>query len=505
MEINKICKNLKFSIVNYLIINLLKFLVRMVFVAMLSIEYLGINSLYSNILAVLSLAELGIGPAIAYSLYKPLAVEDRETVKSIMWLFRKVYIIVGFVILLVGLCLYPWIGYFIKDAPNIVDLNHFYIIFLLNTVVSYFWSYKRTLLIADQKQYYVNIYQAIVQVIVSLLQVCVLLFAQSYWGFLIIMFLGTVIENIIIANRADAQYLYLKQRAKILDKVIKDRIIRDVKAMIVHKIGGIVVFSSSNIILSRFVGLAAVGLYSNYYMVIAAMNTFSSRIFESMTASVGKTIAVGSTEEKQKSFYVIQFITAFQASLISTGLYVLLDVFIDLWLGKDYLLDRVIVMCIVLSFYLTYMRKGVLMYKDACGLFWHDRYKPVIESIIYITVSVFLTVNYGTIGVIIGGIVSTVFTCFWIEPYVLFRYALKMSLRKYFYDYSKFLIVTLLCSYLCKYWYNKIFYMPTLVNFVWGVFMVTGFVSLFWTILFRKRYEFILLKNFIISKIKSIV
>ena len=154
---NSILKNLKFSVLNYIVVNLLKFVVRIVFVRHLSIEYLGINGLFSNILAVLSLAELGVGPAIVYSLYKPLALGDKEVVKSIMKLFRRLYIRIGLVIGALGLCLYPFLDSFIKDKPNIADLNYFYLLFLLNTVVSYFWSYQRNLLIADKKLYFVLI------------------------------------------------------------------------------------------------------------------------------------------------------------------------------------------------------------------------------------------------------------------------------------------------------------------------------------------------------------
>ena len=145
-------KNIKFSAFNFIVINLLRFIVRLVFVRTLSIEYLGINGLFTNILAVLSLAELGVGPAIVYSLYKPLAIGDKETIKSITKLFKKVYISIGLLIFVLGLGVYPYLDFFIKSKPNIPDLNYFYLAFLLNTAVSYFWSYQRNLLIADQKQ-----------------------------------------------------------------------------------------------------------------------------------------------------------------------------------------------------------------------------------------------------------------------------------------------------------------------------------------------------------------
>ncbi len=489
MQVNKIGANIKFSFINYIIVNALKFMVRMAFVNTLSIEYLGINGLFTNILAMLSLAELGVAPAIVYSMYKPLAVGDKETIKSIMQLFKRVYITIGVVILVAGLCLYPWLDSLIKDKPDIPDLHYFYLVFLLNTAVSYFWSYQRNLLIADQKQYYVNIYQAAAQTIVGILQVAFLWFIPSYWCFVILMLLGTVLENVTIANKANKEYQYLKETAGTLDKAIKGQIIRNTKAMLLHKVGGIAVLSSSNIVLSKFVGLTAVGLYSNYYMVITAMNAFAGKFFEAITASIGNMMVVDSKDQQQRAFHIIELLTAFQAAFISVGLYVMFNPFIGLWLGKAYLFDSITVLCIVVSFYLMYMRKAVCMYKDACGLFWHDRYKPIAESIINLAASIYLAIHYGTIGVVCGAIISTLATCFWVEPYVLFRYGLNLKLKDYFIDYFKFTAVTMICAVVSKLVYGYLFIKVNLINFVAGMILCMVVTTVTWLLIFRNREE----------------
>ena len=247
MAIHAVGRNIKYSAVNYIAVNLLKFIVRMVFVKTLPIEYLGVNGLFSNILVMLSLAELGIGPAIVYSLYKPLAYGDRETVKSIMRLFKKVYIAVGAVILVLGLALFPFLDNFIKDGQIVPQVHYFYLVFLLNTVVSYFWTYKRSLLIADQKQYVVNIYQAVTQVLVSVLQIIFLLIFENYWCFIILMLLGTILENFIIAFKADKEYPYLNEAAEDLDLDIKKQIAKNTKAMICHKIGDVVFLAAATL------------------------------------------------------------------------------------------------------------------------------------------------------------------------------------------------------------------------------------------------------------------
>lgn len=502
MQVNKIGANIKFSFINYIIVNALKFMVRMVFVRTLSIEYLGINGLFTNILAMLSLAELGVAPAIVYSMYKPLAVGDKETVKSIMQLFKRVYITIGVVILAAGLCVYPWLDSFIKDKPDIPELHYFYLVFLLNTGVSYFWSYQRNLLIADQKQYYVNIYQAAAQTIVGILQIIFLLIITSYWSFVILMLLGTVLENVTIANKAKKEYPYLKEAAGTLDKSIKGQIIRNTKAMVIHKIGGAVVFSTSNIILSKFVGLTAVGLYSNYYMVIGAMNAFASKFFEAITASIGNMMVVDSKEQQQRAFHIIELLTAFQAALISVGLYVMFNPFIELWLGKAYLFDSITVLFIVVSFYFIYMRKAVLMYKDACGLFWNDRYKPIAESIINLVASIYLAIHYGVIGVVCGGIISTLATCLWVEPYILFRYGLNLKLKDYFINYFKFTTATLICAVVSKVAYGYLFIQGNIVNFVAGMVLCVADTTVIWLLLFKNREEMQYIIRVVKSKIK---
>lgn len=481
--------NIKCFVVNYIVINLLKFIVRMVFVRTLPIEYLGVNGLFTNVLAMLSLAELGIGPAIVYSLYKPLAYGDKETVKNIMRLFKKVYIAVGGIILVLGLALFPFLDSFIKDGQSVPQVKYFYLVFLLNTVVSYLWTYKRSLLIADQKQYVVNIYQASVQVLVAVLQIIFLLIFADYWCFIILMLLGTVLENFCIARKADKQYPYLNEKSAALDLDIKQQIVKNTKAMICHKIGGMVVFSSSNLVLSKFAGLAAVGLYSNYYMVIAALNAFAVKFFESITASIGNLMVLEEGSKKIKAFKITEFITALQATVCFCGLYVLFNPFLELWVGKEYLFSDTVVAAMAFSFYLMYMRKAVLMFRDACGLYWNDRYKPLAESVINLVASIYLTIHHGVVGVVVSGIISTLLTCFWVEPYVLFNNGIDIKLKDYFVDYLKFTAVALLATMVSKFIYGSLFDKVTLVNFIIGIFICVSITLILWYAVFKNREE----------------
>ena len=212
MRIEQANKNIKYSTIRYVLKLTLQFVVRLVFVRSLPIEYLGINGLFTNLLAMLSLAELGVGPAIVYSLYKPLAEKDTETVKALMWLFQKAYSGIGVFIIVAGICVLPWLDWFIKGNA-VTDIHWFYVIFLLNTGVSYFYSYKRNLLIADQKQYINSIYQSGGQIVLAVLQIIALLVYPSYWLYIVLMLLVTVCENFAVAKKADQVYQFLQDKA----------------------------------------------------------------------------------------------------------------------------------------------------------------------------------------------------------------------------------------------------------------------------------------------------
>lgn len=501
---NYLVKNVKFSLLNYMIINILRFLVRYIFIYTLSIEYLGINGLFSNILSVLSLVELGIGPAIIYSLYKPLAERNIEETKSIMSLFKKTYICVGIIILLIGLCIYPYLDFFIKDKPNIEGLSNFYLIFLLNTAISYFWSYKRNLLIADQKQYIVNIYQIYIQIVISIIQIFILIIVSNYYLYIITMLVGTICENIFISRKAEKEYPYLKEKSYPLSKKVKKEIIKNIKAMILHKISSVIILSTSNIILSKFVGLAVVGLYSNYYIILMAINTIFNKFFEAITASIGNLMITKESKNKIEIFKKMQFLLAFLTSIVCIGLYILLNPFISLWLGREYTFDQYVVTCMVISLYLTYMRLAVLMFRNACGLFWYDRYKAILEVIVNIIASIYFTNLYGILGIIYGNIISTLLICFWIEPYVLFKYGIRYSLKKYFIDYFMYSVVSVLGCIIIYFICQLTNKFNEILNFILNLCIIFLGTNLLWYYIFKNRLEYVFFKDRFYKKISTI-
>ena len=423
---------------------IISFVARIFFIKILGAEYLGINGLFTNILTVISLVELGIGPAIVYSLYKPLAQKDTRKVKALMQLYKKTYTIIGIVVGILGVATAPFIQYFIKETPEFLDVNLIFLLFVLNSAISYFFAYKRNLIIADQHRYVATVYRYIFFALLNVLQIVFLYFTGSYLVFLSLQIISTLMENVAVERHADKMYPFLKDREhEKLDSETINEIKKNTGAMVLHKIGGIVINSTDNIIISAKIGIVWVGLYSNYLLIITALDTIIGQFFASITASVGNLGVNERTGKALEVFKNVQFVNFWLISFSSVCLYYLLNPFIELWIGRDMLMSMGVVTILVINFYVQGMRKAVLTFTDALGLYWHGRYKPIVESIANLTLSILLAPKFGIAGVLIGTLISTLTTCFWIEPYILYKKGFNTVLKPYYLKYVTYTTVTL--------------------------------------------------------------
>lgn len=498
---NNSIKNIQYSVIGQIVALGSNFITRMVFVKVLSAEYLGVNGLFTNILSILSFAELGIGPAIVYSMYKPLADKNTKLLNGLMKLYKSAYVTIGTLILILGAILTPFLDFFIKDMPNIDNIEFIYVLFVINTAGSYFFSYKRSFLIADQKKYIDAIYHYSYFFIRSILQIFILLFTGNFIFYLIIQILITFAENFTVSLKVNKLYPFISsKREAFIDKSVKAEIKKNVKAMIFHKMGSVIVLGTDNLLISKFVGIVAVGIYSNYLLVITALRQIFNIIFQSMIASVGNLGATEDTEKKEFIFRSIDFIGFWLYGFASIALITLFNPFIELWLGKKYLFNFSSVLLIVVSFYLTGRRRSVLTFRDAFGLFWHDRYKPILESGINLAASIILVKWIGFEGVILGTIISTLTTNFWIEPYVLYKFGFDTSMTKYFRQY---LITTslIICIGVLNIWLTN-FLGNTLLAFSGKILITMVVPNLIIMLIFWRTKELQHLLSIVKSRIK---
>ena len=415
--------NAAVSIGSTLIITLLHFIQRRVFVSVLSNEYLGLGGLFSNILSILSLAELGIGHAMNFALYKPIKDGDTEKIKSLMRLYRTYYTIIGLVVLAAGLSLAPFLNFLIKDMPqDIPEIRLYYCLYVLNSASSYFFTYKRALIICDQKEFISTLEYFCISVLASVVRIAILLKTGNYLFYLLVSVFFTLVGNLVISHIAGRLYPYLKEDdVKVLDDDEKKQIRENIGALILHKIGSVVVFSTDNLIISRFLGLVSVGLYSNYTMIINGVKKFIGKLVTSSTASVGNLIASGDRNHCREIMEHMIFANVWLYGFSAICFVCLIPSFVVLWIGEDYLLPEATLIAAAVSFYITGMRQIVIVFKDAAGIFIPDRYKAIVESIANIVFSIPLAIRFGITGVILGTILSTVLVCFWYEAHVFFR------------------------------------------------------------------------------------
>lgn len=437
-------RNIKFAAAGQILGILVNFISRKVFVLFLSVEYLGLNGLFSNILSMLTLTELGVGTAIIYSLYKPIGSGEKEEIKTLLRLYKRIYFAVGMFVLAAGCALTPFLHIFVKDMPDIPHIRLIYIIFVVNTAVSYFFTYNRSIIIANQKQYIVTLYHYGLMLLLNIAQIVVLYLTQNFILYLLLQTINTISENVLLSKKAGKLYPYIKERdVKPLRSEVKAEIKKNTFAMVFHRLGGVVVFATDNILISKLVGLIEVGLYSNYMLIRQALNTIISQLFQSVAASFGSLNVQSTDSHKLEIFNVLNFIGAWIFGFCSICLIVLINPFVTLWLGEEYLFPITTVSLIVIVFYTTGMRQASLTVRDAMGVFWYDRYKPIFEVLINIIASILLGKRWGVDGILVGTIISTITTCFWIEPYVVYQYGFHTSSRPFFISYMLYTAVTI--------------------------------------------------------------
>lgn len=452
-RIDNSLKNIKYTSLAQMVNFIVVFVSRRIFVHVLSTEYLGLNGVFSNILSMLSLAELGLGTAICFCLYKPIFDKDEKTINSIMLFYKKAYTLIGTVVFIVGASLTPFLNFIIEELPDIAHIRLIYLLFVFNSAASYFFVYKKTLLIADQKQYISNVIHQATVLLMNVLQIVFLVITHNYFSYLIIMIVCTIGQNVFVSRLVDKKYPYLDlKNAEPLDKETKKEVFKNIRAMTSHRIGGVVVNGTTNLIMARFVSVVSVGIYSNYFLVKNTLISIFTTLMQSITSSIGNLGAeIDDGERKETVFNALNFIGAWVIGFSSICLFVLFNPFVTLWVGEEYLFDMNIVALIVINFYMLGMRQPVLTTRDALGIFWYDRHKPIVESIINLVVSIPLAIYMGVSGVLLGTLISTVTTSLWVEPFVLYKYGFKKTVSSYFGKYIAYTLITVISGVIC--WY----------------------------------------------------
>ena len=374
---------------------LIGFVSRTIFLNILGVTYLGLNNYLSSLVSILSLAELGIGGAMTYALYGPLAREEHAKINAFMILFKKLYRMIGIGIFLIGTILALFLPYIIKDYPINREVYLIYFLFVFNSASSYFFSYKRTLLYVDQRNYVMTTIDFGLYVLRIMLQIGVLIYTKNFVIYLLVGIFMNIIGNIIMSSIVDRMYEYLfSEEITPINEEEKSKFVKNIKGNIVGGIGETIVFQTDSLLMGAYISLTAIGLYGNYIFVLGFLSLLVNTTINPVVSSIGNLFHSEDTTLIAKINFIkkFQFISFSIIYILSMGFLIFINPFITIWLGNDFLFDIGVVILIVVNFFLTNYRRPALILISIYGLSYEQNYKTISEIIINIVFSLYYIV-----------------------------------------------------------------------------------------------------------------
>ena len=482
---------------------LLQFVNRIVLINTIGVEYLGISGLFTSVITILSIGELGIGTAICYALYKPLAQDDRKKICAIMNLLKKAYRIVGVSIAAFGVLFYPFLPYFMKGTTDLVDVDLIYALYIADSAFSYFFfAYKSALLQADQKKYVVNIIGNAASVVTIALRTVALAVFRSYIAYMVVQTVGNILKSLVCAVIVNRKYPYLaKGKKEKLSKTERKDIFKNLFALALNKVSITLMSSTDNLIIANRISMIVVGFYSNYALITTAITQLVRSVFSAFTASIGN---LNAGEDKQKSEFVfrcLNFLNFWIYGFCAISLYNLFNPFISLVWGEEMVFGELTVLVIVLNFLTEGLQNAVLSYKDACGLFWQGRYRPLISVAVNIVLSVALAKPLGVAGIFLGTIISRFVTTWWFDARLVHRYAFGISPKKYYLRYFASLLRVCVVGGAIYFATEPFEQYGSVVLFAVRLVLCTVVPNVVFWLRFRKTEEFI----YLFSSVKNLL
>lgn len=484
-------KNISAIWAEKLVLLIVSFILQTVFIRALGAEYVGIDGLFTNVLSFLALSELGVGVAMTYSMYKPVSERNYEKIKSIMALYRVMYRRIAVIILLLGMAMLPFIHHVIKEPPKDISISAVYLAFLGDVSLSYLFTYRRSLLTANQQAYKYTMIDTVAKIIILGAESAVLLIFRNYYAYLTIKIGGNILENAYVSIFVTKVFPYLNEKnVAPLPAEEKRGILSNVKALFLHKFGDFAINSTDNLIISSFINVATVGIVSNYSLVISGINAFINNAFSALTASLGNLVVESTRERRLEMLEALNFCAFWLYGFASVGFLFLLNPLIRLWLGEAYSLPAHTVALIVISQYLTGMRVPLSTYKTSAGIYQQDQYIPLAQAAVNLAVSVGGVLLWGLPGVFIGTIASSVLVSSWNRPYTVYTYAFQMSCGRYFIKFALYAGFVMACAIGLAVLYENLAFQNKYVDFAYRLISASLLYHGFLILAFRKTAEY---------------
>lgn len=423
--------NMMVSFLNQFTTLILSFISRTIFIRVLGIELLGVNGLFTDVLSLLSMADLGFNTAMVYSFYKPIAENDTKKISALITFYKKIYRIIAIAITIIGLALVPFIHLIVNTDKPIPLLEVYYLFALAGVIISYLFVYKTSIITADQKNYVVTRITIIVNFTKTIIQILSLIILKNYILYLAINLIGNFINNYIASKKAVDLYSYIKEE-EILDEKDKKSIFENIKSIFLYKLSSMMLNATDNTLISILIGTVTVGLYSNYLMITTRVLSVIQIVFGSLTASIGNVIIKEDNNKRYQIFKATQSISFIICGIIVTSFSVLINDFIRIWLGEKFIFDNIIVLAITLNMYLSCVLQPLWTYREATGLYVKTKYVMLIAAIVNLVLSVVFGKMFGLVGILFASAMARLTTYFWYEPFLLFKEYFNKSVMNYY-------------------------------------------------------------------------
>lgn len=497
-------RNIIFGFINKVVVLLGPFIIRTVIIQQLGSEYLGLSSLFTSILQVLNLTELGFSSAVIFSMYKPIAEKDTDTICALMNLYKKIYRVIGCIILVVGCLVTPFIGNLIKGSyPNDINIYILYLMYLFNTAITYFlFAYKSALLTAHQRNDIISNVNTIVFLIQYVVQAIVLIIFKNYYIYLLITTISHILNNIICAIRANKLYPEYIPKGN-LNKEIKDDIKKRVKGLLITRICQTTRNSLDSIFISTFIGLNMVTIYSNYYLLMSSIIGVIGIISTSVVSGIGNSIVTETVDKNYKDMNKFNYIYMWFSGWCTICLACLYQPFMKIWMGTEYMFEYGVVILFCIYFYALKMGDVRAMYSDAKGLWWENRYRAIAESIANVILNFVLGKLFGIYGIICGTLISLLIINFGYGSQILFKFYFgSKRIFEYFKNHFIYLLITLVIAvityFVCS--FVKLEGIPELI--VKGIICVI-IPNILYLLVYFKTNRFKEAKEFILGILKK--
>lgn len=493
-------RNIIFGLANKVVVFILPFVTRTLLLYLLGSTSLGLSTLFTSILSFLSLAELGFGQAVVYSMYKPIADNNTALVSALLNFYKKLYRIIGLIILAIGICLLPFLSFLIHgDTPDGINIYILYIIYLTNTVISYFFAgYRQSLLTAHQRADIKDKIALVVTLIARMLEILVIWLTKNLYLYACVAIIGTLITNTFTAFVTRKMYPEIKCSGKVPVEQ-KNEIKKKITGLFGTKLNSIVVHQADTLIISSFLGLTVLAQYGNYYYILNALSGFIMIVFNSLTASIGNKIALDSKQEVFKLFKKINFINKWIVGWCSICLLCMYHPFMILWVKTELTLPVLMSVLMTLYFYVYQIQRTILVFKDASGLWYEDRFRPYVSMVFNLISNLILVQFIGIYGIVISTIIAFLISIPWCN-YVVFKKLFNNSPLNNLMKMVGDLIVTasigLVTYYICN------LYPVTIVGLMLRLVTCLFIPNFVFILLYRKDESFEYVKSLIIKAVK---